>query len=240
MNIWSKLITALRGGTHEVGEAIVDVQALRILDQEVRDATEELNNARENLAEMMARQKVAEQKSTTLSSKIAEFEGYAIQALDKNDKVLALEVAEKIADLENQLKTEQNAEEGYHENVDSLRVAIKQADSNIKELKHQLEIVKATENVQRAQSAVAQRYSASNSKLTTAMDSLERIKEKQELKSAQLNAAEELAKYTSEDSLKHRLEEAGVVSDGQNADTVLARLKTQLTPRLANDSHTKE
>ena len=37
-SIWSKLFTALRGGASEVGESIVDQQALRILDQEIRDA----------------------------------------------------------------------------------------------------------------------------------------------------------------------------------------------------------
>ena len=34
-SIWSKLFTALRGGANEVGESIVDQQALRILDQEI-------------------------------------------------------------------------------------------------------------------------------------------------------------------------------------------------------------
>ena len=159
MNVWSKLITALRGGANEAGEAIVDLQALRILDQEVRDATEELVKSRESLAEMMAREKVAEQKCFTLNGKITEFEDYAIQALHKNDESLAQELAEKIADLENQLNIEQSACDGYKSNADSLRKAIKQADKQIKELKHQVDTVRATENVQRAQAAVAQRHS---------------------------------------------------------------------------------
>ena len=46
MNVWSKLMTALRGGTNELGESIIDTQALRILDQEVRDAAEELKNSK--------------------------------------------------------------------------------------------------------------------------------------------------------------------------------------------------
>ena len=37
-SIWKKLVTAIRGGASEVGEAIVDSQAIRILDQELRDA----------------------------------------------------------------------------------------------------------------------------------------------------------------------------------------------------------
>lgn len=46
MNVWSKLLTALRGGANEMGEAMVDSQALRILDQEIRDADLELRGPR--------------------------------------------------------------------------------------------------------------------------------------------------------------------------------------------------
>ena len=48
-SIWSKLFTALRGGASEVGESIVDQQALRILDQEIRDADSALANAKREL-----------------------------------------------------------------------------------------------------------------------------------------------------------------------------------------------
>ena len=47
MGIFSKIITAIRGGATEVGEAIVDSQAMRILDQEIRDAGEDLRLAKD-------------------------------------------------------------------------------------------------------------------------------------------------------------------------------------------------
>ena len=53
-SIWSKLFTALRGGASEVGESIVDQQALRILDQEIRDADSALANAKRELVSIMA------------------------------------------------------------------------------------------------------------------------------------------------------------------------------------------
>ncbi len=235
MNVWSKLMTALRGGANELGESIIDTQALRILDQEVRDAAEELKNSKDSLAELMARQKVAEQKCTTLNNKISEYEDYTVQALQSNDEALAQELAEKIADLEIQHKTEQDAHQGYGDSAGNLRNAIKQAESNIKRLKHQVDTVRATENVQRAQAAVAQRHSGSDSRLRTAMDSLERIKEKQELKAAQFTAAQELAEDTSESSLHNRLEQAGIIPNGQHSDAVLTRIKSKLTPQLGID-----
>ena len=236
MSIWSKVITALRGSANEAGEAFADAQALKILDQEVRDATEELKNSKDDLTEKMARQKVAEQKCAALASQITEFEDYAIQALEKKDETLALELAEKVAELEKQLNIEQNSCDDYTNSADSLRHAIALADQNIKHLKQQVETVKATESVQRAQAAVTEQHSDSASKLAKAMDSLERIKEKQALKNARFSAAQELAEDLSDDTLNTRLESAGiVVNKNVSGDTVLARLKHKATLRLESD-----
>lgn len=227
MNLWSKLLTALRGGVNEVGEAIVDSQALRVLDQEVRDASEELRTSKEGLVSIIARQKVSEEKVAKLKTEIREYEGYAVQALEKEDEKLALEVAEKIADLENALAAEESTAAGFAGSAAKLKSAIAQAENNIKRLKQQIDTVKATESVQRAQKAVAERYSGSSSKLQTAMDSLERIKEKQALTEAQMNAAEELNAETGEGSLQDKLEKAGIVSTGAQASDVLERLRNK-------------
>lgn len=227
MNIWAKMMTALRGGVNEAGEAIVDSQALRILDQEVRDASEELKQSKNALAEIMAREKLAAEKCATLKKQVEEHEGYAVKALDKGDEALAHEVAQKIADLENQLNQETEASDGYAKSANDLRSAIVHTERNLKRLKQQVDTVKATENVQRAQAAVAERYSGSNSKMRTAMDSLERIKEKQALKSAQMTAASELSQETADSSLQTKLEEAGIAPSGSSADEILARIKSK-------------
>ncbi len=206
MNIWAKMMTALRGGVNEAGEAIVDSQALRILDQEVRDAATELNQSKNSLAEIIARQKVSQEKCTGFQQQIEEHEGYALQALDKGNEALAHEVAEKISALESQLALEQETAAGYGASAERLKTAIFQTERNLKRLKQQVDTVKATENVQRAQSAVAERHSGSHSKLRTAMDSLERIKEKQALRDAQMAAANELAEESPDVSLQSKLE----------------------------------
>ncbi len=227
MNIWAKMMTALRGGVNEAGEAVVDSQALRILDQEVRDAADELKRSRDGLAEILAHQKLSEEKASALAAKIEEHEGYALKALEKGDESLAHEVAGKIADLENQLAQEKESGAGYEKHANDLRVAIKQTEQNLKRIKQQVDTVKATENVQRAQAAVAERHSGSHSKMQTAMDSLERIKERQALKSAQMSAARDLAEESSEASLQTKLEEAGIAPSGASADDVLQRLKSK-------------
>ncbi len=225
MNVWVKMLTVLRGGVNEAGEAIIDNQALRILDQEVRDASEELKQSKDSLAAIMAHQKLSEEKSSKLAEQIKEYEGYTLQALEKGDEKLAQEVAGKIADQEVQLKLESEAGSGYAISANKLRIAIRQAEGNIKRLKQQVDTVKATESVQRAQQAVAERHSGSNASLRTAMDSLERIKERQALRDAQMSAAAELADETSDTSLQTKLEEAGISAKSSSADDVLKRLK---------------
>ena len=228
MNIWAKMITALRGGVNEAGEAIVDTQALRILDQEVRDASEELKQSKDSLAAIMARQKLVEEKCIKLGKAVVEHEGYAIKALEKDDEPLAHEVAQKIADLENQLISEKEAGDGFAESAGQLRAAIKHTDNNIKRLKQQVDTVKATESVQKAQTAVASRHLGAQSKMKTAAESLERIKSKQQQRQAELEAAQELASDESGDGLQAKLKAAGIGGAASSStDDILARLKNK-------------
>ena len=57
------------------------------------------------------------------------------------------------------------------------------------------------------------------------MESLERIKEKQAQKSAQMKAATEMAQEAGEDNLQRKLEKAGIVANGSSAQEILDRLK---------------
>ena len=225
MNVWAKMITALRGGVNEAGEAIVDSQALRILDQELRDAADELKQSKDSLAAIIAREKLSAEKAGRLKESIAENEGYAVKALEKGDEELAHDVAEKIADLETQLKLEEETGAGYASSANDLRAAIQAAERDITRMKQQVDTVKATDSVQRAQAAVSERHSGSNSKLRTAIDSLERIKERQDLRSAQMSAARDLANDLGDESLETRLEKAGIKPHGKSADDVLDRLR---------------
>lgn len=229
MSIWSKMITALRGGAHEVGESIVDSQALRILDQEIRDADQELRRSKEALAGIMAKQKLADTEVKQYEDKVGEYEQYAIKALEAANEDLAKEVAGKIATLEMQLGESRKQASGYASSVEQLRKAVSQAETHIKRLKQQADTVRATETVQKAQMAVAQRASGSDAKMHSALESLERIKKKQAERAAKMEAAEELAAAQDGDTqLENKLRTAGIIPQAHSADNVLARLKEKV------------
>lgn len=227
MNIWAKVATAIRGGVNEAGEAIVDGQVLRILDQEIRDADNDLGKSKEALTGIIAKRKLADKKVESLKKSLAEYEGYAIQALDKNDEALATEIAEKIAGQETELLGEEGLAKSFADSESQLRRAVAQTESNLKRLKQQVDTVKATEKVQKAQAAVAARYSGANSSMGSAVDSLERLKTKQAERAAQFEAARELAGSTEEVSLDDKLKAAGIVAGGASGGDVLARLKAK-------------
>ncbi len=229
MSIWMKVVTAIRGGVNEAGEAIADNQALRILDQEIRDADSELKRSKDALADIMAKQKLGQKKVDGLAAKIKEYEGYVLQALAKNDEALAAEVAAKIAEFEQQMESEQALVTGFADSVAQLRKAVGHSEGNLRRLKQQVDIVKATESVQKAQMAVSQRHGGANTKMRTALDSLDRIKQQQEARSARMEAANELANDGdgAEASLDQKLKAAGIAGSTTSGADILARLKAK-------------
>lgn len=220
-------MTALKGATNEVGEAIADSNALRILDQEIREASDQLQQSKTQLAGIMAKQKLSSQKCAELKAKVAEYENYAMKALDQGDESLATEVASRIAEYETQLNSEQEMEKSFADSVVSLKKAIVDAESNLRRLKQQVDTVKATESVQKAQAACAAKHSGVNSKMATATDSLERIKQRQAERAAQMEAASELSGDTGESDLQAKLKAAGIAQGDSDASSVLERLKAR-------------
>jgi len=227
MSIWAKVATAVRGGVSEAGEAIVDNQVLRILDQEIRDADNDIGKSKDALTGIIAKRKLADKKVESLKSSLTEYEGYAMQALDKGDETLATEIAEKIAGFETELLAEDGLATSFAGSESQLRKAVSQTEANLKRLKQQVDTVKATEKVQKAQAAVAARHSGAGSSMRNAIDSLERLKTKQAERAARFEAASELAGSTEEVSLDDKLKAAGIVGGGASGGDVLARLKTK-------------
>lgn len=224
MSVWKKLVTAVKGGVNDAAEAVADSQALRILDQEIREAKDELRRSDHALTQIIAKRKLSEQKIAGLDKSIAEYEGHARKAVEKSDQALALDCASKVADLRGQKDTEVQYLEQFKSSEKTLRQNISQAKANLRRMEQQIDMVKATESVQKAQVAVSSRHMGANSKMKTAAESLTRIQEKQKQRSAELEAANELAADESGDDLESRLAAAGIKGGASSADDELARI----------------
>ena len=227
MSIFSKIITAVRGGAREAGEAVVDANATRIFEQEIRDSEKHITIAKRDLTEVMAKQMQAARELAQLQTSAKEHEGYALQALEQGNEALAIEVAEKIGELEANIADQQQANESYLKNADRLKELIKKSERQLTDYKRQLSMVKTTDSVQKATSAITDNFSASNSKLLNAKDSLERIKQKQANFDDKLKAAEQLESESDDSSLKAKLQEAGIGAQQSSAQSILDRLKSK-------------
>ena len=223
MSVWKKLVTAFKGGVTEAAESVVDNQAVRILEQEIREAKEELRKSDHARTQILAKTKLSQQKVDGFKTSIAEYEEHARKAID-TDRQLALDCAQRVSELTEQMEAEQSYLDQFKKSETQLANNISQAKSNLRRLEQQIDMVKATESVQKAQVAVSSRHMGANSKMKTATESLQRIQEKQKLKAAELEAAEELAADESTDDLEKRLKEAGVKGGKSSAEDELSRI----------------
>lgn len=213
----AKIWTALRGAANEGTEAIADSQAIRILDQEMRDAKKELLLCDQNLTKIMAKRKLAEGKTNSIQADIDRYSDAAIKASESGDETLAVECAEKVGELEHDLETENGILQNFKQSEINLKSNIKKAKANVRRMEQQIDQVKAQESVHKAQVAVSSRHMGANSKVKTALSSLDRIKEKQAQRTAELSAADELAQEESGSDLDARLKAAGVTGSGNKS-----------------------
>ena len=77
MSLWKKLSALFRGAAHEGGQQLVDANALRILDQEIRDADTAQGKARDDLSGLVARRRLLENEAKSFRDQVAKYEASA-------------------------------------------------------------------------------------------------------------------------------------------------------------------
>ena len=225
MSVWGKLFTAVRGGVNDAAEAAADSQALRILDQEIRDAENALRKARSDLAGIMANAKRLEKRVGDLHEKGERDVSSARAAMEAGREDLARGLAQRIADTRNEAARDEADLERLRQQQQTMTRTVQETQSRIDAMKREVESVKATASLQKAQSSIAASQSGVNSKLGNAMDSLERIKRNQETTAARLEAGDELAAIEGGTDLDRQLLEAGIGGRGSgSADDILAEI----------------
>jgi phage shock protein A len=224
MSVWGKLFTAMRGGVNEAADSVADSQAMRILDQELRDADNALRKARADLAGMMATAKRIEKRIEDTRDKEQRDIQNARAAMDAGREDLARGLAERVAAARADLNRDEADLATMLQQQQGMLRTVRETEQRIGAMKREAESVKATESLQRAQKAIASSHAGVNSRLGSAVDSLERIRERQAHMAARLEAGEELAALESGADLDQQLLEAGIGGRKSNADDILAEI----------------
>ena len=225
MGILKSLFTLGKSFISQAEESIEETQGVRMLEQHIRDAKAELDKAGKSRVDLLARVKLSHDKLKDLRERKAR----ALEALSKNvNPSLINEVAEEIARLENLITAEEQVLSNLEVSRDGVEKAVTATAQRIAQFEQQMEVVKATEAMQRAQQAVTTSTVGASSSVSTAADSLKRLQTRQAERQARLDAAAQLEKVADGRDLDEKLAEAGIGgSNKSSAQDVLARLQRQ-------------
>jgi phage shock protein A len=233
MSLWGSLFTAVRGGVSEAAEKAADANAVRILDQQLRDADAALMRAQTDLAGLMGKAKLSRDKVADLEAKYARDMAVVERAVEQGQDALAQELADRVAILEGELERERRSLGELSSKEVQLRESVTQIRQRIQAMRREIDTVKVTESVQKAQAAIVSHGAGATSTLTNAAASLQRLKERQAGRAAQFEAANKLEEIQSGSDLDRRLADAGLLQGPGSGASILARLKARTNPALA-------
>lgn len=230
MAVFSKVLTMLRGNLREIGQSIVDSNASTIYEQEIVEATAHVASAKHDLTAVMAKEMQAGREIERLRVELHKYEDLAVQALQKDEAGLAEEVAARVADLEVALAEQEESRTQYAAHIARLKDMIRNAEATLREHERQLAMAKTTESVYKATATISQNMGASGSKLMSAKESLERIRQRHQDLADRMQAAEVLEGEFGTKALDNKLAQAGIGERANRKAEVMARLQARALP----------
>ncbi len=233
MAVFSKILTMLRGNLREIGQSVVDSNASSIYEQEIVEAKNHVAKARQDLTAVMAKEMQAGREIERLTQELGKYEEMALQALQKGQTALAGEVADKVAQLEVASAEQTAAREEFAGHVARLKEMIRNAEASLREHERQLAMARTTDSVYKATATISQNMGSSGSKLMSAKESLERIKQRHQDMADRMQAAEALDGELGNRALEAKLAAAGIGENAHRKDAVLARLQARLATPAA-------
>lgn len=220
-----QLFTLARGRSADASQSFLDLNAITLLRQQMREAAVGVDKSRKAVAVVMAYADREKAALVALNKKITDLETRAIVALDQDREDLAAEAAGAIAELECEREATQKTIERYTTEIDKLREILSQNTAALNEMKRRQRIAEATEKTQRIRGDFPR---LAENDLSDASQTLNRLQERQEHADATMAAMNELSMTAQADTLTERMAAAGMGAPIKTtADDVLARLKSK-------------
>ncbi|NHZ66335.1 PspA/IM30 family protein [Massilia genomosp. 1] len=225
MAVFSKILTMLRGDMHSIGQSIVDSNANRIYEQEIIEAKAHVATARQDLTAVMAKEMQAAREIERLQREMQRYEALAVEALQKSQSALAEEVAGKVADIEAALAAQTTVRDDLAGHIARLKDLIRGAEAVLRDHERELAMAKTTESVYRATATISSSMGSGGSKLMSAKESLERIKQRHQDTADRMQAADALDGEFGDKALERKLAAAGIGTASNRTAEVMARLR---------------
>lgn len=224
------LTTLIRGAAAEAEQSVFDANAIRILEQQLRDAAAALEHSKRELACALAHRASETRAVDALDARIAELERSASDAIAAGRDDLATDVATVIAANEDERAERVAAVDRFDTDIGRLRQLSEDGRKRLAELRRGLEMGRAQEALRRAGANGRRALATGTGALREAEATLAKIRESH-MKADDYEAArQELDAEASGGSLEQRLAAAGI---GPNLRTkpsdVLDRLRRKRT-----------
>lgn len=223
-SLFKKVFMALKGSASEIGEAIVDSNGIKILEQEIRELKEALVKAKDSELSLRASYRQYTEKHKLEVIKTLGLESEVKTALKLNREDLALEIAACISDSEKLSESYITQARHFEKSAEQIIIRIKQSESKIHELEREIQHVKATESMHKVHESIHSNVISGNSKIASAKDSLARIRERQDHNQAKIDIENEREE---KDDLDERLKTAGIRSGQKSALDIINRIKSE-------------
>lgn len=224
--MFKTLVTFIRGRNAEAIEAFADANAMTLLDQQIRDASGDLDRTRRALAIATAQDKSEAQRIAAAQTRLADLEARARAALEAGREDLAREAAEAIVAMEIDLANANAARAAFARECAKLRTMAGNAERRFVELERGRRAARAADAVRRLRSEGAPSLGGGQSALRDAEATLKRLRERQLEDEAATQAIEAMEGSAGPDLIAEKLEAAGFgAATKPTAETVVARLR---------------
>lgn len=218
--------TLVRGAAAEAEQAVFDANAIRILEQQLREAAGALEYSKRELACAMAHRASEARAAEALEARRAELEQAAVEALAGGREDLANDAATVIAATEDELNERRAASKRFDTDIARLRMLSDNGRKRLAELRRGLEMARAQEALRRAGANGRRALATGSGALREAEATLAKIREKHMHSDDFAEACEVLEADTAERAIDKRMAEAGFGPNLKTKPTdVLERLK---------------
>ena len=175
MDVLKKLLTAVRGGARELGEALVENQSERIFEQELIEAEKSLRLAKQALTDVMAKDMLAQRERKQMVIDLTALEQQVTHAIGSGEQSQAEHMAKRVLGMQAELERMALHQQALALQTIELRELVEHSERQWREHQRQLSMLRTTEQVHQVTQAVHERFDAS---VLSTESALQRIKRK--------------------------------------------------------------
>jgi phage shock protein A len=224
--MFKQIVTIFRGRAADAGEAVIDANAMTILNQQIRDCVAAIESTKRTLALAIAQERQEEARLDRIAGRIKGLEARAAEALDGGSEDLAMEAAETIASMENEHADASEALARHKRETERLRAVVRQAQGRLTELERGRRTANKNAAVLKLRDVQCGSDTGFHSTLREAEATLSRLNARQGDLDAAARALDELEADNSPDTVEDKLAKAGFgPPTSTQAKDVLERLK---------------